>query len=108
MLRPIAFLFVSPGADPQTCYNCFPTDVHEMYIVGCNDIDAACEKAAELVDQGIKLLELCGAFGEEGCRKIIKAIDGRIPVGYLTFFPEEQEKRERWHASLEKKETTLG
>lgn len=97
MLRPIAFLFISPGASPDKCSICCTTDIHEMYLVGCDNIDAACEKAVELADKGIQLLELCGGFHAEGCRRVIEAVQGRIPVGYVDFFPEEQEKLERQH-----------
>ena len=49
-----------------------------------SDVDAACEN-------GIDCIELCGAFGAEGARKIIEATENKIPVGYVTHLPEQEE-----------------
>ena len=32
---------------------------------------------------------LCGDFGEDGRRRVIDAVDGELPVGYVTYLPEE-------------------
>ena len=32
---------------------------------------------------------LCGDFGEDGRRRVIEAVDGELPVGYVTYLPEE-------------------
>ena len=34
-------------------------------------------------------IELCGAFGEEGARAVIEATKNRIPIGYVTHLPEQ-------------------
>lgn len=36
------------------------------------------------MDEGIGCIELCGAFGEAGARRVMQATGGRIPVGYVT------------------------
>ena len=44
-----------------------------------------------LYENGIDCIELCGAFGAEGARKIIEATENKIPVGYVTHLPEQEE-----------------
>ena len=34
-------------------------------------------------------IELCGAFGEEGARRVIDATGGTLAVGYVVHFPEQ-------------------
>ena len=52
--------------------------------------------AAEALAAGTAhFIELCGDFGEEGCRRVIAAVDGKLPVGYVTYFPEEAVKVDR-------------
>ena len=41
--------------------------------------------------KSFKAIELCGAFGEEGARRIIEATGHSIAVGYVTHFPEDDE-----------------
>ena len=53
-------------------------------IVGVPDVEAACRQAQRLMDEGIGCIELCGAFGEAGARRVMQATGGRIPVGSVT------------------------
>ncbi len=49
--------------------------------------------ARAAVDGGdVDFIELCGAFGEEGCRSVIDAVGNRVPVGYVTYFPGDAER----------------
>ena len=50
----------------------------------------ACAAARELLEQGVGCIELCGAFGPDGARRIIEATGNRIPVGYVTHLPEQE------------------
>ena len=52
----------------------------QFTICSVNDIDDAISVAKEAKESGIFAIELCGAFKEEGCKKIIEATDGEIPV----------------------------
>lgn len=60
-------------------------------IIGVSDIEEACAVAKELSEDGIYCIELCGAFGEEGARRIIEATENRIPIGYITHLPEQDD-----------------
>ena len=40
----------------------------------------------------------CGDFGEDGRRRVIEAVDGELPVGYVTYLPEEAVKVDKLFA----------
>lgn len=58
------------------------SDELNTHVVFVADDDMACAEAKKMVTEGIQLIELCSYFTEEKAEAIIKAIDGRIPVGY--------------------------
>ena len=58
-------------------------------MIGVPDLPAACAAARALAEEGIGCIELCGAFGPDGARQVSEATGGRIPVGYVTHFPEQ-------------------
>lgn len=58
---------------------------------GVASIDEAKELAEQLLTQGYKCIELCGAFGEEGARAVIEGSKGEIAVGYCIHLPEQDE-----------------
>ncbi len=60
-------------------------------MIGVPDLESAERIAADLADDGYAAIELCGAFGEEGARRIIEATGHRIAVGYVTHFCEDDE-----------------
>lgn len=60
-------------------------------IIGVNNIQEAIKEAKRLVDENIYSIELCGAFKEEGAKRIIDAIDNKIPVGYVTYLDEQKD-----------------
>lgn len=43
------------------------------------------------VSSGRAKIALCGAFGPDGAKAVIAAVDNRIPVGYVTHLPEQDE-----------------
>lgn len=63
----------------------------DVTVVGVSDTDQACAAARELYEKGVGCIELCGAFGASGAKKIIAATDGNIPVGYVTHLKEQDE-----------------
>ena len=58
-------------------------------IIGVRDMADACGVAARIRGEGVDCIELCGAFGPDGARKIAEAVGNRIPVGYVTHLPEQ-------------------
>ena len=53
-------------------------------MIGVANMEEACAAAAELAEEGVGCIELCGAFGEEGARAVIQATGNKIPIGYVT------------------------
>lgn len=60
-------------------------------IIGVSDLEEACKAAVNLYEDGIDCIELCGAFGEEGAKRVIHATHNKIPVGFITHLPEQDE-----------------
>lgn len=60
-------------------------------IIGVANLDEACNIAKKLVAEGVDCIELCGAFGIDGTKRIIAATQNRIPVGYVSHLPEQDE-----------------
>ena len=60
-------------------------------IIGVPNLDKAIEIARRLYFDGIDCIELCGAFGENGAREVIRATENKIPVGYVTHLPEQND-----------------
>jgi ABC-type enterobactin transport system permease subunit len=47
---------------------------------------AAPEVARALLDaEGVRLIELCGAFTLADAANVAKAVEGKVPVGHVTF-----------------------
>ena len=63
----------------------------ETRLVGVADLDQACQVAREMQEVGVGCIELCGAFGPEGARRIIEATGGKLPIGYVVHFPEQDD-----------------
>lgn len=60
-------------------------------IIGVSNIEEAIEEACRLQKSGVNCIELCGAFGEDGARKMIEATGNKIPIGYITHLPEQDD-----------------
>ena len=63
----------------------------QAQIIGVSNIQNATAVAKELYKDGIHCIELCGAFGEAGAKKIIDVTENKIPIGYITHLPEQYE-----------------
>jgi hypothetical protein len=87
------FIFRTDGCDPARHRSFIDTPEGNVTTVGVDSVDQACAVAAEALAAGTAhFIELCGDFGEEGCRRVIAAVEGKLPVGFVTFFPEEKVK----------------
>lgn len=60
-------------------------------IVGVASLAEAVEAARQLQEQGVDCIELCGAFGPQGAREVVRATGNRLPVGYITHLPEQDD-----------------
>lgn len=80
-----AFIFVAPEADSKLHRTVVDTPVVNLTVVGVKDYEEAKAVAVELVEQGVKALELCAGFGNEGLAMISKAVGGKASVGAVRF-----------------------
>ena len=83
-----AFLIMGPYNSEKDDVR-FPSSITRM--IGVPDIDKACEVAKILKAEGYEAIELCGAFGEEGARRIIEATDHSLAVGFVVHFAEDDD-----------------
>lgn len=96
MKKKFAFLLMGEHYTPERHQARFETEKQTTYIYSVKNPQEAYAKIEELQKEGVGAIELCGAFGEEMTRKIIEMTDGKIAVGYVTHFPEQDEVFEQF------------
>ncbi|QGG96224.1 DUF6506 family protein [Actinomarinicola tropica] len=57
----------------------------ELVTVGVPTPAVDAEVIDELIDDGVELIELCGAFGPADAARVVEQVGGRVPVGYVTY-----------------------
>lgn len=87
-----AFIYVAKGCDPTKHKATIDSPGWNSIFIGVDSVDDGCNIAKKLVNEGCKLIELCGGFGADGAKKVIDATEGKVPVGYIDYFPSEEEK----------------
>lgn len=60
-------------------------------LIGVSSVDEACEVAKEILGNGVDCVELCGAFGPNGAKKVVEATGNKFPIGYITHLAEQDE-----------------
>jgi predicted polyphosphate/ATP-dependent NAD kinase len=80
-----AYLVVAPGTDASGERIDRERDGQRRPIVFVPDESVAPKVAAELVAEGIELIELYGGFGPTTASAVSAAIGVRVPVGLVTF-----------------------
>ena len=80
-----AFIFVAPETDYKTHRAVIETPALTLTIVGVKDYTEGAKVARELVDGGVKALELCAGFGNEGVAMVSEAVKGKASVGAVRF-----------------------
>jgi hypothetical protein len=94
-LENYAFIVMAPHYDASRDRAVIESPEFRTTVVGVESLEEACEAASELASNGIQLIELCGAFDKESARAIANAIDGVVPVGFITFPSEQAEEVRR-------------
>ncbi len=85
MLR-IAHLVVWPDMEAEKHKVVLETATVSITMVGNRNLDEAVGTAKRLVEEeGIQLIELCGAFGPVGNAKIIEGVGGKVPVASVNY-----------------------
>ncbi|MBN2395078.1 MAG: hypothetical protein JXC36_01285 [Candidatus Atribacteria bacterium] len=82
----IAFMYVAKDADPKKHRVIVPSPEQlEMTVIAVKDFDQAVETAKTLVQDGIKIIELCGGFGYLATSRVKSAVGSRAEVGVVRF-----------------------
>ena len=84
-LRKFGFIIASPEFGPEPQRTVVSAGSFEMIVVGTSAVAQGPPIAKNLVDEGIQLIELCGAFGPIWTAKVIEAIDDAVPVGFVAY-----------------------
>ncbi len=80
-----AFIFIAPEVDFKQHRTVVDTPIVCLTVVGVKNYEEAQKVAIELVKQGVKALELCAGFGNEGVALVSKAVEGKAAVGAVRF-----------------------
>jgi hypothetical protein len=80
-----AFIFVAPEVDYKKHCTEIDTPALHLYVAGVKNYEEAEVMAKELVNNGVKAIELCAGFGNEGIARITKAVEGKASVGAVKF-----------------------
>lgn len=78
------FGFIVVGAELDARHK-LSSRTFEMSIVGIASAADGPAAAAQLVAEGVQLIELCGAFGPTWTARVIDAVEGRVPVGAVSY-----------------------
>lgn len=80
-----AFMFIAPEVDYKIHRTMLDTPVVNLTVIGVKNYDEAEAVAIDLVNQGVKAIELCAGFGNEGIGRISKAVASKASVGAVKF-----------------------
>lgn len=80
-----AFIFIAPEVDYEKHKAMIDTPTVSLNVVGVKSYAEAEHAARELAEQGVKAIELCAGFGNEGIARISKAVKGMADVGAVKF-----------------------
>lgn len=80
-----AFIFVAPETDKEKHTAVIETPALILNVVGVSNYGEGVEVAKKLVENGVKAIELCAGFGNEGTAMVSKAVEGKAKVGSVKF-----------------------
>jgi hypothetical protein len=85
MFTSYGFIFLGPGTDSAVDRAVIERSGFRTTLIAVPELSQAPQVARELVDAGVQLVELCGAFDQTATDEVIKAIAGRVPVGVVRY-----------------------
>ena len=81
----VVFMFISPTADYEKHRLVCDTGAVQVIVAPVKNHSEAEELAKKLVAEGVDAIELCGGFGHQGTARVVKALEGKVPVGVIRF-----------------------
>ena len=89
MKKKYAFLLMGSHYNPEEHKAIFETENQVTYIITVRDFEEAYEKLSFLENEGVGVIELCGAFGEVEAQKMIDMTSNKIGIGYVIHKPKQ-------------------
>lgn len=80
-----AFIFVAPETDKEIHKAVIETPALILNVIGVKNYTEGVAVAKEMANAGVKAIELCAGFGNEGIAMISKAVKGKASVGAVKF-----------------------
>jgi hypothetical protein len=80
-----AFIFIAPETKVDTNSSWVLTPEVHVKTLAVSSYQEACDSIDGLEKEGIRAIELCGGFGQQGVAEIAKAVAGRMPIGVVRF-----------------------
>jgi hypothetical protein len=87
-----AFMAMLPESDPEKHRATINTPVAELTTVCVKNIEEAVKISKELVKKGVKVIELCSAFGNSEVARISETVGKDVIVGVVRFDLENSSK----------------
>ena len=79
----VLYMFCDSTADSTKHRAEIETPECKLSIIGVSSTDEGAETAQQLVAKGVAIIEVCGAFGYEGAKKVSDAVGDQVPVGMI-------------------------
>lgn len=80
-----AFIFIAPETDKEIHKAVINTPAITLNVIGVKNYEEGVEVARAMAEQGVKAIELCAGFGNEGIAMVSKAVQGKASVGAVKF-----------------------
>jgi len=78
-----AHIFLIPEGDSKKHHVTIETSKVKIEIYAVDSYEEGEKLCKTLVANGIVMIELCGSWGYEGAARIIKAVNKKVPVGFI-------------------------
>ncbi len=89
MKKKLAFMIMGNQYNPDVHNACFETETDITYICTAQNFEEAYKKINELYQDGLQVLELCGAFGEDRAKEIRTLTNNEVAVGRVENFADQ-------------------
>jgi hypothetical protein len=86
------FMAMLPESDPEKHTATVSAPLIELTVVCVKDIEEAVKISKDLVKKGVKVIELCSAFGNSEVARISEAVGKDVIVGVVRFDLENSSK----------------
>ena len=80
-----AFIFVAPETDMEKHKAVIETPALILNVIGVKNYNEGVMVAKKLADDGVKAIELCAGFGNEGVALVSNSVKGKACVGSVKF-----------------------